>query len=255
MIIVVSPAKSLDFDSKTSISQYTQPLFLNEAAKINAQLKKLKPSDLIRIQGISAKLAELNAGRNLTWELPFTTQNARQAILAFNGDVYEGMSARAFSEEELGMAQKKIRILSGLYGLLRPLDLIQPYRLEMGTKIRVGSCRDLYHFWQKKITTAINQELQTSGPVLINLASQEYFKAIDRIKIKAQVVNPVFLENKDGHYKIISFFAKKARGLMCRFVITNQLSDHEDLKAFDLEGYHFNSRLTKDNDWVFTRDR
>ncbi|MEN6457241.1 MAG: peroxide stress protein YaaA [Prolixibacteraceae bacterium] len=255
MIIVISPAKSLDFDSKPNTDQYTQPLFLNEAAKINVYLKKLKPSDLIRIQGISAKLAELNAGRNLKWELPFTTQNAKQAILAFNGDVYEGMHAAAFTEEEMEMAQEKIRILSGLYGLLRPLDLIQPYRLEMGTKIRIGSYRDLYHFWQKKITTAINQELQISGPVLINLASQEYFKAIDRKKIKAQVITPVFMDNKDNQYKIISFFAKKARGLMCRFIITNQISGHEDLKAFDLEGYHFNHRLTSGNEWIFTRER
>ena len=237
MIIVISPAKSLDFDPKTNTEQYTQPLFLNEAAKINAYLKKLKPSDLMRIQSISAKLAQLNAERNLKWEQPFTTGNAKQAILAFNGDVYEGMNAVAFTEEQLGIAQEKIRILSGLYGLLRPLDLIQPYRLEMGTKISFGSYRDLYHFWQKKITTAIHQELKTSGTVLINLASQEYFKAIDRSKIKTAVITPVFLDNKDGQYKIISFFAKKARGLMCRFMITNHISDHEDLKAFDLEGY------------------
>lgn len=255
MITVISPAKSLDFDSKANTDWHTQPAFLNEAAKINACLKRLRPSDLIRIQGISTKLAELNSGRNQTWHLPFTIRNAKQAILAFNGDVYEGMNAKAFSEEELGAAQEKIRILSGLYGLLRPLDLIQPYRLEMGTKIRIGSYRDLYHFWQKKITGAINQEFQISRDVLINLASQEYFKAIDRTKIKAQVITPIFLDNKDGQYQVVSFFAKKARGLMCRFMITNQLSDHEDLKAFDLEGYHFNSHLSNENDWVFTRDK
>lgn len=255
MIIVISPAKSLDFDSKANTPQYTQPLFLKEAAKINACMKKLKPSDLMRIQSISARLAQLNADRNLKWELPFTSRNAKQAVLAFNGDVYEGMDATAFTEEELGIAQEKIRILSGLYGLLRPLDLIQPYRLEMGTKISIGLSRDLYHFWQKKITTALNQELKTPGTVLINLASHEYFKVIDQSKIKTEVITPVFLDNKDGRYKIISFFAKKARGLMCRFMITNRISDHEDLKAFDLEGYHFNSRLTKDNNWVFTRDR
>jgi len=255
MVIVISPAKSLDFDSKATTKQYTQPAFLKEAIKINARLKKLKPSDLIRIQEISVKLAHLNAERNLKWEPPFSPENAKQAVLAFNGDVYDGMNASAFSERELATAQEKIRILSGLYGLLRPLDLIQPYRLEMGTKISIGSYPDLYHFWRGKITKAIQQELKDSGPVLINLASQEYYKAIDESKVKAEIITPVFQDQKDGQYRIISFFAKKARGLMCRFMVTNKITDHHDLKAFDLEGYHFNDHLTKGNNWVFTRER
>jgi cytoplasmic iron level regulating protein YaaA (DUF328/UPF0246 family) len=255
MITVISPAKSLDFESKATTGTYTQPVFLKEAVKINAHLKKLKPSDLVRLQGISAKLAQLNTERNLRWEPPFTTENAKQAVLAFDGDVYEGMNAGTFTEEELSITQDRIRILSGLYGLLRPLDLIQPYRLEMGTKLRIGQYRDLYYFWQDKITTAINQELKASGHILVNLASQEYFKAIDFSKLKGKVITPIFQDNKNGKYKIISFFAKRARGLMCRFIITNNISDPEDLKAFDLEGYHFNSHLTKDNNWVFTRDR
>lgn len=255
MIIVISPAKSLDFDSEAGTEKYTQPVFLKDAAEINACLKTLKPSDLIRLQTISAKLAALNTERNLLWKTPFTPENAKQAVLAFNGDVYEGMNASAFTEEELDIAQEKIRILSGLYGLLRPLDLIQPYRLEMGTKFRFGQYRDLYHFWQGKITAAINQKLKTSGNLLVNLASQEYFKAIDLSKIKGEVITPVFKDYKDGQYKVISFFAKKARGLMCRFIVTNNLSNPEDLKAFDLEGYHFNNQMSKDNNWVFTRDR
>jgi len=255
MIVVISPSKSLDFESKTGTGKYTQPVFLKEATKINAYLKKLKPADLIKLQSVSAKLAELNTERNLLWETPFTPENARQAVLAFNGDVYQGMNASAFTEEELDITQKKIRILSGLYGLLKPLDLIRPYRLEMGTKLRFGQYRDLYHFWKGKITAAINQEFKNSGDPLINLASQEYFKAIDPERIKGEVITPVFKDYKDGQYKVISFFAKKARGLMCRFIVTNNLSDPENLKAFDLEGYHFNNHLTKGSNWVFTRDR
>lgn len=255
MIIVISPAKTLDFDSEPGTSKYTQPVFLKEATEINAYLKTLTPSNLIRLQGISAKLAQLNAERNLKWETPFTPMNAKQAVLAFNGDVYEGMNASAFSQEELDIAQKKIRILSGLYGLLKPLDLIQPYRLEMGTKLQFGPYRDLYHFWQTRITTAINKEVKASGNLLINLASLEYFKVIDLSKLKGEVITPIFKDDKNGRYQVIPFFAKKLRGLMCRFIVTNRISNPEDIKAFDLEGYHYNNRLTKGNNWVFTRDR
>lgn len=254
MITVISPAKTLDFDSKPNTDHYTQPAFLKEAAKINKSLRRLKPSGLMELQGISAKLAQLNAERNQQWKPPFTLENAKQAVLAFNGDVYDGLNAGAMTEDELQMAQEKIRILSGLYGLLRPLDLIQPYRLEMGTPFSFAAYPDLYHFWQQKITKTLNQELKGSGEVLVNLASQEYFKAIDLSKLKARVIYPVFQDQKNGQYKIISFFAKKARGLMCRFMIKNRISDPEELKAFDLEGYHFNNHLSKGDTWIFTRD-
>ncbi|MEL7587434.1 MAG: peroxide stress protein YaaA [Prolixibacteraceae bacterium] len=255
MIIVISPAKSLDFETKTDADKYTRPVFLKEASQINASLRKLKPSDLVNLQSISPKLAMLNAERNQLWNPPFDLRNSKQAVLAFNGDVYDGMNAKAFTASELNLAQEKIRILSGLYGLLKPLDLIQPYRLEMGTKIRVGRHPDLYHFWKAKITSAINRDLRDSGQLLINLASQEYFKVIDQTKLKGKLITPVFKENKNGQYQVISFFAKKARGLMCRFIVTNKLEDPEDLKAFDLEGYHFNNRLTEGSTWVFTRDK
>ncbi len=255
MITLLSPSKSLDFDSESGISKYTRPVFLKEASAINAHLRTLKPSDLVRLQTISAKLAELNSERNLKWKTPFTLKNAKQAVLAFSGDVYEGMNASDFSEEELDIVQEKIRILSGLYGLLKPLDLIKPYRLEMGTRLQFGPHRDLYHFWQDKVTAAINKELKKSDHLLVNLASREYFKVIDLSTLKGKVITPVFKDKKDGKYMVISFFAKKARGLMCRFMVNNRISDPEDLKAFDLEGYHYNPHLTKGNNWVFTRER
>ena len=208
---------------------------------------------MIKLQGISKKLANLNVDRNLLWETPFSPENAKQAILAFNGDVYDGINATAFSEEELKIAQEKIRILSGLYGILKPLDLMQAYRLEMGTKLSFGKYENLYKFWQQKITKTLNNELKEKGGVLINLASQEYFKAIDTSKLNAEIITPEFKDNKDGNYKMISFFAKKARGLMCRFIVQNNISNPEELKAFDLNGYYFNNQLSKGNNWVFTR--
>ena len=253
MLVVISPAKSLNFKTKPNTNQHTQPDFLNEAQRINAQLKKLKADDLIKMQGISQKLANLNVDRNLLWKTPFSPDNAKQAILAFNGDVYDGINASTFSEEEFKIAQEKIRILSGLYGILKPLDLMQAYRLEMGTKLSFGKYENLYQFWQQKITTTINNELKEKGDVLINLASQEYFKAIDAKRLKAEIITPEFKDNKDGKYKMISFFAKKARGLMCRFIVQNNISNPEELKAFDLEGYYFNNQLSKENNWVFTR--
>ena len=255
MIAVISPAKTLDFETRPSTKTYSQPDFLDEATEINRYLKKLNPPELEHLQGISVKLAELNVHRNRIWQPPFTPDNAKQAVLAFNGDVYEGMDAASFSEEEFQVAQQKIRILSGLYGLLKPLDLIQPYRLEMGTKFGFKSYNDLYEFWQGKITTAVNEAVNGTGGkgILINLASREYFKAINPHKIEGRIITPVFKDHKNGQYKIISFFAKKARGLMCRFIVENKLSDPLDLQAFDLEGYYFNSRLTQGDTWVFTR--
>jgi hypothetical protein len=228
---------------------------LKEARKINRELKKLSPKDLSGLMDISDSLGELNFMRNKKWKTPFTPENAKQAVLAFTGDVYQGLEAWKFSENEFDVAQEKLRILSGLYGLLKPLDLIQAYRLEMGTKFPVNGSENLYGFWQDKITKAINKELKQAGGPLINLASNEYFKAVDTKKMKAEIISPAFKDLKDGEYKIISFFAKKARGLMSRFIIQNDINNPEDLKAFDSDGYYFNNELSKGKDWVFTRDR
>lgn len=254
MLVLLSPAKSLDFDSKPITEHYSQAAFLKEARLINKSLKKLSPKDLSSLMGISAKLGELNFERNQMWKTPFKPENAKQAVLAFTGDVYQGMDAGTFSEADFDVAQQTIRILSGLYGVLRPLDLIQAYRLEMGTKWGVDGYDNLYGFWQEKVTKAINDDLKKTGGPLINLASNEYFKVVDSKKIKAEIISPAFKDLKDGQYKMISFYAKKARGLMSRFIVQNKLSDPEDLKAFDLDDYYFNNELSKGKNWVFTRD-
>lgn len=254
MLILISPAKSLDFETKPSTEKYTQPSFLKESRQLNRELKKLSPKDLSQLMSISDKLGELNFERNQKWKTPFSPENAKQAVLAFTGDVYQGLQASDLSEKELDVAQEKIRILSGLYGLLKPLDLIQAYRLEMGTKFGVNGSNDLYGFWQDKITKAVNKELKQVGGPLVNLASNEYYKVVDSKKIRAEIISPAFKDLKNGQYKIISFYAKKARGLMSRFVVKNNITNAEDLKAFDLEGYYFNNELSKGKDWIFTRD-
>ena len=254
MIIVVSPAKSLYNHSPIQFEKYTEADFLPEAEKIVSVLKKKKPVQLAKLMGISPKLAELNFQRFQEWSLPFTPDNSWQAVLMFNGDVYQGLKAETFSEAEFDTAQQKLRILSGVYGLLKPLDLIQPYRLEMGTNVPVARKKNLYEFWKAKITAKLNQELaEEKQAVLVNLASNEYFSAIDTKKLKGRIITPAFKENKDGKYQMVSFFAKRARGLMSRFIIQNNISDPEEMKAFDLEGYYFNNQLSKDDNWVFTR--
>lgn len=254
MIIVISPAKSLYNQPPVTFNKHSEADFLPEAEKIVSVLKKKKPAQLAELMGISQKLAELNFQRFQEWALPFTPENSWQAVLMFNGDVYQGLRAETFSEAEFEAAQEKLRILSGVYGLLKPLDLIQPYRLEMGTSIPIGRKKDLYEFWKLKITTKLNQELaQEQTPVLVNLASNEYFSAIDRKKLKARVITPAFKENKNGDYQMISFFAKRARGLMSRFILQNNIFDPEEIKAFDLEGYFYNNQLSKGDNWVFTR--
>lgn len=254
MIIVVSPAKSLYERSPIQLERFTEADFLPEAEKIVSVLKKKKPAQLADLMGISSKLAELNFQRFQEWSLPFTPENSWQAVLMFNGDVYQGLKAETFTAEEFEIAQQKLRILSGVYGLLKPLDLIQPYRLEMGTNLSVARKKNLYEFWKAKVTTKLNQELAEEKPaVLVNLASNEYFSAIDTKKLKARIITPSFKENKDGKYQMISFFAKRARGLMSRFIIQNNISDPEEMKAFELEGYYFNNQLSKDDNWVFTR--
>jgi len=254
MIIVISPAKSLYEQPPVQFEKYSEAFFLPEAAKIVSVMKKKKPAQLSKLMDISPKLAELNYQRFQVWTLPFSPENSWQAGLMFNGDVYHGLRAETFSEEEFETAQQNLRILSGVYGLLKPLDLIQPYRLEMGTNVSVARKKNLYEFWKPRITTKLNHELEDSGQkVLVNLASNEYFSAIDTKKIKARIITPAFKEQKEGGYQMISFFAKRARGLMSRFIIQNKISDPEEIKAFDLEGYYYNNQLSKGDNWVFTR--
>lgn len=254
MILVISPAKSLYEKSPVSYEKYTQSGFLPEAEKIVSVLKKKKPAQLSKLMGISSKLADLNFQRFQEWSLPFTPENSWQAVLMFNGDVYQGLNAESFTADEFETAQQNLRILSGVYGLLKPLDLIQPYRLEMGTTVTVARKKNLYEFWKTKITAQLNQEFAETGQnILINLASNEYFSAIDSKKLKARIITPAFKEHKNGQYQMVSFFAKKARGLMCRFIIQNKITDPEELKAFDLDGYYFNNELSNTDNWVFTR--
>jgi uncharacterized protein len=255
MIIVISPAKSLDFDTPSKISDYTIPVLLKESEKLIGRLKTMSPKQLSALMDISADLGELNFKRYQEWQTPFTPENAKQAILAFNGDVYQGLDAATLAGDKLLLAQTNLRILSGLYGVLKPLDLIQPYRLEMGTKLKYYKSKDLYAFWNPLITKKINEAISESGSgILINLASNEYFKSIDRKKLKAEIVTPDFKDFKNGSYKMISFFAKRARGLMTRFIFENNITNHVDLLAFNTEGYAFNPRISKPGNPVFTRE-
>lgn len=254
MILVISPAKSMDFSVAGNTNTHTTPQFIDEATVVNKKIRALSAKKLADLMDISTKLAELNFERNQLWSHDDPGNPLKQAVLAFSGDVYQGMQADRFSEDQLLFAQEKIRILSGLYGLLRPLDLIQAYRLEMGTSIAIQRKKNLYDFWSEKITSQLQEDLNQTGNVLVNLASNEYFKAVNAKKLKARIITPEFKDLKNGQYKMISFFAKKARGLMCRFVIENSISNPEEMKAFDLDGYNFNPGLSKDNEWVFTRD-
>lgn len=255
MLIVISPAKSLDFTTTSIISNFTLPEMLDDSEKLIGRLKKMSAGQLSKLMGISINLGELNFQRYQDWHLPFTSDNARQAILAFNGDVYQGLNAWTLSEEHLQLAQNKLRILSGLYGVLKPLDIIQPYRLEMGTSLKYFRKKDLYAFWNPAITEKVNEAVADSGSkVLVNLASNEYFKSIDKKKLKAEIVTPEFKDLKNGQYKMISFYAKKARGLMTRFILENNICEAEDLQAFDFEGYNFNPRISKPGNPVFTRE-
>jgi len=255
MLIVISPAKSLDFKTPSVISNYTIPEILTESEKLVSRLKTMSPKQLSTLMGISADLGELNFKRYQEWQLPFIPENAKQAVLAFSGDVYQGLQAATLSEEKLMLAQSKLRILSGLYGVLKPLDIIQPYRLEMGTKLKYYKSKDLYSFWNLLITKKINEAVAESGSnVLVNLASVEYFKSIDRKKLKAEIITPDFKEFKNDNFIMISFFAKRARGLMTRFILEHNISEPADLLAFDSEGYSFNSRLSKPGNPVFTRE-
>lgn len=240
MLIIISPAKTLDYESPLATTRYTQPELLDHSAQLMEYCRELTPAQIGSLMKISDKLAGLNAARFAEWQPNFIPQNARQAILAFKGDVYTGLHAEDFSEQDFDFAQQHLRMLSGLYGLLRPLDLMMPYRLEMGIKLHNAKGSDLYSFWGDLLTEKLNQQLKEQGDdVLINLASDEYFKAVKPAKLDGQLIKPVFLDEKGGKFKVISFYAKKARGLMSRFIIQNQLTQPEQLKDFNLEGYFF----------------
>ena len=252
MKIVISPAKSLDFDSTVPTGKYTTPQFLIEAEKLSKVLKNKSPKQLSKLMSISDKLGELNWQRNQDWHLPFTSKNARQAVYAFKGDVYLGLDTYTIPPKKLDQLQDKLRILSGQYGLLKPLDLMQAYRLEMGTKLKMGRKDNLYQFWGDAITTAINEELK-DDEVFVNLASNEYFKVIKPKLLKVPVITPVFKDYKNGKLKMISFFAKKARGMMVRYIIDNDIDTVEGLNGFDIDGYAFDANLSSERELVFTR--
>jgi uncharacterized protein len=255
MITIISPAKTLDYQSPLLTQNYTLPQFIDSAKTLIQDCQKLSVENLAKLMSISPKLAELNYERFQNWHSDFNLENARQAILAFKGDVYEGLHVEGFNDSDLKFAQSHLRILSGLYGLLRPLDLIQPYRLEMGIRLKNGNHANLYQFWGESLTNKLNDELLTSShPTLINLASNEYFKAIKTKQLNAKIIQPIFLDKSKDDYKVISFYAKKARGLMSRFIIKNKINHSDDIKDFNLEGYQFDSKRSTDLEWYFIRN-
>lgn len=252
MKIIISPAKSLDFESKVPTSLHTQPRFLEQSQKLNKKLKTLSKKKLSSLMSISDDLARLNYERNQEWETPFTPNNAKQAIYAFTGAVFQGLDVNSLPEEKIPLLQDRLRILSGLYGLLKPLDLIQPYRLEMGTKLKVGRRDNLYKFWDEDLANSLNEELE-DNELLINLASAEYFKALPKKSLKVPMITPIFKDFKNGQYKTIMTYAKIARGLMVRYIIDNNVKTIEELKGFNIEGYGFSDELSSGNELVFTR--
>ena len=253
--MVISPAKTLDFDSPLVTNKNSQPRLLDQSQQLINELQKLAPHDISTLMSVSDKIGTLNFDRFQAWQQPFDEDNARAAVLAFKGDVYTGMQAETFQASDFNFAQKHLRILSGLYGLLRPLDLMQAYRLEMGTKFANKSGKNLYQFWDNKITTILNQDIKDSGnKELINLASNEYFKSVQLKHLDSEVITPIFKDFKNGKYKIISFYAKKARGMMAAYIIKNRIKNAEDIKSFNIAGYRFDSDMTKGNNWVFTRE-
>ena len=252
MKLVLSPAKSLDFERTLPTTQYSESQFLEQSLRINKLLKKKSAKSLSKLMSISNDLGQLNYERNQSWQLPFTPENARPAMYAFSGEVYRGFDAYSIPQEKLNNVQNTVRILSGLYGLLKPLDLMQPYRLEMGTKFPVGVNKSLYAFWNKHIVNALNEELE-DGELFLNLASNEYFKAINTKALKVPVITANFKDFKNGEYKMIMTFAKQARGLMARFVIDTNAKTIDDLKAFNYEGYHFSEPMSTETELIFIR--
>ncbi|MGP9566734.1 peroxide stress protein YaaA [Halomonas sp. AOP5-B2-8] len=254
MLSVISPAKTLDFETPSTTDDVTQPSFLSHSQPLIDILHDYSPQQISELMGISDKLAGLNAARFKEWQPPFTLSNAKPAAQAFQGDVYTGLQAELFSDSDNRYAQSHLRILSGLYGLLRPLDLIQAYRLEMGTKLANRAGSDLYAYWQPILTPALDEAISESGSnVLVNLASNEYFKAVDTKKLNARIITPVFKDEKNGTFKIISFYAKKARGLMSAWLIKEQINDPDRLQDFTVAGYRFNAASSQGDTFVFTR--
>ncbi|MDF7822433.1 peroxide stress protein YaaA [Pontiellaceae bacterium B12227] len=249
MIITLSPSKSMNMEPAKN-ADFTQAVFLDRSQKLISKARKFSKTELMEFMDISEKLAELNRQRFKEWKPPFTLDNAKQAVLAFTGDVYDGLDAVTLKKRDLTFAQNHLRILSGLYGLLKPMDLIQPYRLEMGRPLETRGAKNLYEFWKATVTEELNS---TKGDVLINLASNEYFKAIDKRALDKEIVSPVFKDEKNGKYKIISFFAKKARGTMARYIIENRLQHADDLQGFNEGGYSYNTELSSPAEPVFTR--
>lgn len=252
MKLVLSPAKSLNFESDLPTSDFSEACFLNEAKRLNTLLKVKSPKALSSLMKISAALGTLNYNRNQEWSLPFTPDNSRPSIYAFSGDVYKGIDAYTIPDEKIEKLQSSVRILSGLYGVLKPLDLVQPYRLEMGTKFPVGKHKNLYEYWRTKVTKALNDELQ-EDELFLNLASVEYFKTIDVKALKVPVINITFLQYKEGKYKNIAIFSKGARGLMTRYIIDTDAKSIDDIKGFNYDNYGFDSNQSTQNNLVFTR--
>ncbi|QDX28871.1 peroxide stress protein YaaA [Dickeya poaceiphila] len=254
MLITLSPAKTLDYTSPLPTQRYTQPDLLAHSLQLIRHCKQLTPANIASLMSISDKLADLNAARFQEWQPEFSPDNARQALLAFKGDVYTGLAAQDFSEADFDFAQQHLRILSGLYGVLKPLDLMQPYRLEMGIRLKNDVGNNLYQFWGDTITETLNLALAAQhDDILINLASDEYFKSVKPARLKARLIKPVFLDEKNGKFKVISFYAKKARGLMSRFIIQNRLTQPEQLKNFDSEGYYFDAADSSADELIFKR--
>ena len=256
MILVLSPAKALDYRTPPTLAEYSQPIFLEQSRILVDRLRRLSPAEIASLMKISDQLAVLNATRYAEWAEPFTPSNAKQAILAFNGDVYEGLDAVSLSADDLHFAQARLRILSGLYGVLRPLDLMQPYRLEMGSRLVNERGRDLYAFWGDRITVAVDAAVRAAGAsVLLNLASQEYFRALLPPQLSVPVVQPVFEDWSGGRFRVVSFFAKRARGLMARFVLVNRLTEVAALRDFDSDGYCYAGQPAGDGVLLFRRRR
>ncbi|WP_277962903.1 peroxide stress protein YaaA [Pseudomonas sp. RIT-To-2] len=255
MLTVISPAKTLDYETPPVTDRFTQPQYLDHSQELIQILRELAPAQISELMHLSDKLAGLNAARFGSWNPAFTPDNAKQALLAFKGDVYTGLDATTLAEADFSYAQDHLRMLSGLYGLLRPLDLMQPYRLEMGTKLANARGKDLYAFWGTRISEWLNEALAEQGDdLLLNLASNEYFSAVKRTALKARIINTEFRDLKNGQYKIISFYAKKARGMMSRFVIQERVDTPDALKQFDAQGYYYSADHSKPDNLVFLRD-
>lgn len=261
MLAVISPAKTLDFESPAATRKHSVPVYLKDSKQLIESLRNRSPADIAELMHISSKLADLNYERYAQWHTPFDPKNAKQAMLAFRGDVYMGLDADSYNERDFSWAQKHVRILSGLHGILKPLDLIQPYRLEMGTALATRRGDNLYEFWGDKVTRALQQGLDEQAgskekrPVLINLASNEYFNAVQADDLNARIITPTFKDLKNGRYKFLTFYAKKARGLMTSYLVKNRISSLKALKEFDSEGYYYSEELSDGDDWVFLRDK